>query len=122
VKTLPDLFDLTKEQLLAVKRELPDGSKRGFADTSAENLLGAIRKGANAELPRFLYGSASPRWASRWRSTWRGTSAPSPRCGPRIQEALQRVPGVGPRMAEQIVTFFAEPKNAEMLDRLLAGA
>ena len=55
VESLPDLFDLTREQLLAVKRRLPDGSERGFADKSADNLLSAIEKARDAELSRFLY-------------------------------------------------------------------
>ena len=34
---------------------------------------------------------------------------------------LEEVDGVGPRMSEQIVAFFREPRNAEILDRLLEG-
>ncbi len=37
------------------------------------------------------------------------------------EEALQEVPGIGPRMAEQITAFFREPHNAEILDQLLDG-
>jgi DNA ligase (NAD+) len=36
-------------------------------------------------------------------------------------EALQQVPGIGPRMAEQITAFFGEPHNAAILDQLLDG-
>jgi DNA ligase (NAD+) len=34
-------------------------------------------------------------------------------------ERLQEVPGVGPRMAEAITAFFADPGNAAVLDELL---
>ena len=34
---------------------------------------------------------------------------------------LEEVAGVGPKIAEQIVAFFAEPRNQEMTDRLLDG-
>jgi DNA ligase (NAD+) len=121
VKTLPDLFDLTKEQLLAVKRELPDGSKRGFADISAENLLAAIRKGANAELPRFLYGLGIPEVGSKVALDLARHFGSIEALRAADTEVLQAVPGVGPRMAEQIVAFFCEPKNAEVIDRLLDG-
>jgi len=121
VKTLPDLFDLTKEQLLEVKRELPDGSKRGFADTSAENLLAAIRKGANAELPRFLYGLGIPEVGSKVALDLARHFGSIEALRAADREVLQAVPGVGPRMAEQIVALFAEPKNAEVIDRLLDG-
>ncbi len=36
------------------------------------------------------------------------------------EAALQEVAGVGPRMAEQITTFFREPSNAAILDELTA--
>src|SRR6185503_7761811 len=121
VKTLPDLFDLTKEQLLEVKRELPDGSKRGFADTSADNLLAAIRKGAAAELPRFLYGLGIPEVGSKVAGDLARHFGNIEALRAADEEALQQVPGVGPRMAEQVVAFFAEPKNAEVIDRLLDG-
>ncbi|MGB6000680.1 MAG: BRCT domain-containing protein, partial [Thermoanaerobaculia bacterium] len=37
------------------------------------------------------------------------------------EEELQEVDGVGPKMAEQIVGFFQEPRNNKILDELLAG-
>ena len=37
------------------------------------------------------------------------------------EEQLVEVAGVGPRMSEQIAAFFREPRNAEILDRLLDG-
>src|SRR4029079_15902199 len=37
------------------------------------------------------------------------------------EAAQQEVNGVGPRMAEQIVAFFADAGNAAILDRLLDG-
>ena len=121
VRSLPDLFDLTKEDLLRVKRRLPDGTQRGFADKSADNLLAAIRRAASTELARFLYGLGIPEvgdkvardLARHFRTIEALRAAGS--------EALQEVPGVGPRMAEQIVGFFAEPRNAEVIDRLLDG-
>ena len=37
------------------------------------------------------------------------------------ERELEEVEGIGPRMSEQIATFFREPRNAEILDRLLDG-
>ena len=121
VRSLPDLFDLAKEDLLRVKRTLADGTQRGFADKSADNLLTAIRKAASTELARFLYGLGIPevgdkvaRDLARHFRTIEALRAAS-------AEALQEVPGVGPRMAEQIVGFFADRRNAKVIDRLLDG-
>ena len=35
------------------------------------------------------------------------------------REELEAVDGVGPKIAEQLVTFFADPRNASVLDDLL---
>jgi DNA ligase (NAD+) len=112
VRRLPDLFDLTPEQVEA----LP-----GFAELSGRNLIEGIERASKVELARFLYalgipevGSATARdLAEHFRAfaAIREASA----------EALQEVPGVGPRMAEQVTAFFAEEQNALVLDRLLDG-
>lgn len=110
VRQLPDLFDLRPEQLLPLE---------GFAQKSANKLADALARASHAELPRFLYGLGIPevgvavaRDLARHFGTFR-----------RLREAddaaLQEVPGVGPKMAEQIIGFFHDPKNAEILDELL---
>ncbi len=112
VRQLPDLFELRAEQLLPLE---------GFAQKSAAKLVEALAKAASAaELPRFLYGLGIPevgvavaRDLARHFGTFAGLRAAG-------EEALQAVPGVGPRMSEQILQFFAEPKNAAVLDELTA--
>ena len=37
------------------------------------------------------------------------------------REELEAVDGVGPKIAEQLVAFFDEPRNTSVLDDLLAG-
>lgn len=110
VRQLPDLFDLRAEQLMELE---------GFAQKSATNLVNALKKAAHAEHPRFLYGLGIPevgvavaRDLSRYFGTFAGLRTAD-------AAALQEVPGVGPRMAEQITAFFQEPHNAEVLDALL---
>ncbi len=112
VRALPDLFDLRAEQLLPLE---------GFADKSANDLVAAIEKASNVELPRFLYGLGIPEVGlatARDLSAHFGTFAAIRTAS---EERLQEVRGVGPRMAEQIAAFFAEPHNAEVIDRLLDG-
>ena len=112
VRQLPDLFDLKVEQLQDLD---------GFAAKSATNLVDGIQRASHAELGRFLVGLGIPevgvavarQLARHFRSidALRQTD----------EEALQEVDGVGPRMAEQIVGFFVEPHNEQVLDRLLDG-
>ena len=119
VESLPDLFDLTKEQLLAVKRRLPDGSERGFADKSADNLLAAIEKARDAELSRFLYGLGIPEVGAKVAADLARAFGTLAALRGADEEALQRVPGIGPRMAEQVRGFFADPQNAAVVDELV---
>jgi DNA ligase (NAD+) len=93
----------------------------GFAQKSASKLVEALGKAAaGAELPRFLYGLGIPevgvavaRDLARHFGTFTRLRAAD-------EATLQEVPGVGPRMAEQITAFFREPGNAKVLDELTA--
>lgn len=112
VRQLPDLFDLSAEALVG----LP-----GFAQKSAENLVAGIHRASTPELARFLYalgipevGTAVARDLARHFRSFEAVRRAD-------FVALQQVEGVGPRMAEQITSFFGELHNAEVLDRLLDG-
>ena len=112
VRQLPDLFEIRPEQLIPLE---------GFAEKSANKLVDALKKAASgAELPRFLYGLGIPEVGvavARDLARHFGTFA---RLRAADEEALQEVSGVGPRMAEQITSFFREPTNAAILDELAA--
>jgi DNA ligase (NAD+) len=110
VRQLPELFDLRAEQL----EGLP-----GFAEKSAQKLVEALARAADVELARFLYGLGVPEvGAAVARDLARhfGSFQALRTAGP---EELQQVRGIGPRMSEQIVAFFADPQNAAILDGLL---
>ena len=111
VRELPDVFDLKAEQLVDLE---------GFAEKSAAKLVEALAKAAKTELPRFLYGLGIPevgvavaRDLSRHFQTLDRLRAAG-------EAELQAVPGVGPKMAEQIVAFFHDETNARNLDRLVS--
>ncbi|MEJ2483069.1 MAG: helix-hairpin-helix domain-containing protein, partial [Gemmatimonadota bacterium] len=111
VKRVPDLFELAADQLVELE---------GFAELSANNLVGAIDAARSTELARFLHGLGIPevgvavaRDLARAFGTMDSLRAAD-------EETLEQVDGVGPIMAGRIVEFFAEPHNAENLDRLLS--
>lgn len=112
VRQLPDLFDLTADRIEPLE---------GYAAKSAENLVRGIEEASRVELDRFLFALGIPEvgvtvareLALHFRSFEAIRRA--------SEEELQRVEGVGPRMAEQITAFFAEDRNREVLDRLLDG-
>jgi DNA ligase (NAD+) len=109
VERLPDLLDLTVEQLVELE---------GFAELSAGNLVAAIASASTPELRRFLaalgipeVGGAVSRFLARHFGTLDAIMAAD-------EDALTDVEGVGPIMAARIVAFFAEPHNAENIARL----
>ncbi len=111
VRRVPDLFELTADQLTELE---------GFAELSANNLVAAIDRARSTELARFLHGLGIPevgvavaRDLARAFGTMEALRAAD-------EETLVRVDGVGPIMAGRIVEFFAEPHNAANLDRLLS--
>lgn len=110
VKTVADLYHLTKETLVALER---------MGDKSADNLLAAIEKSKRATLPRFLYalgisqvGEVTAKQLARYFGDLEQLIKAS------IDE-LQAVPDVGPVVAASIHHFFAQPHNREVIDALL---
>jgi DNA ligase (NAD+) len=111
VRRPDEIFDLRPEQLIALE---------GFAQKSADKLVTAIRTAATTDLARFLYGLGIPEVGvsvARDLAAHFGTFAALRAAS---VAALTAVDGVGPKMAEQISGFFADPRNAEGIDRLLA--
>jgi DNA ligase (NAD+) len=111
VHGLPDVFALTTDQLVALE---------GFAEKSATNLVEAIARASHAELHRFLFGLGIPEVgvAVAKDLARHFGSFEAIRCA--ATEELESVHGVGPKMAERISGFFADPRNVAALDRLLA--
>jgi DNA ligase (NAD+) len=110
VRQLPDLFDLRQEQLVPLE---------GFAEKSSQKLVEALARAARVELARFLYGLGVPEVGSsvaRDLARHFGSFAALRAAG---ETELQQVHGVGPRMSQQIVAFFGDPRNAAILDALL---
>jgi len=112
VTHLPDLFDLGAEDFEALE---------GYAEVSARKLAQAVRDASEPDLPRFLYALGVPEVGgavARDLARHFGTIE-------RIRHAeideLVEVDGIGEVMARQIHDFFAEPRNARVLDALLDG-
>ena len=111
VKRVPDLFELTADQL----KELD-----GFAELSASNLVTAIDAARSTELARFLYGLGIPEVGVAVARDLARAFGSMEALRAADEERLVQVDGVGPIMAGRIVEFFAEPHNEENLDRLLS--
>jgi DNA ligase (NAD+) len=112
VRTLPELYTLGVAKLAALER---------MADRSAANLVAAIEKSKSTTLARFLFAlgirhvgeSTAKDLARHFGSVDRLMDA--------SVEQLLEVDDVGPVVAQSIRSFFEQPHNREVVERLLAA-
>ena len=109
VRSLPDLYRLTLEQLSGLER---------MAEKSALNLLAALEKAKSTTLARCLFalgirqiGEATAKDLAKHFGTLDAIIAAS-------EEQLLAVNDVGPIVALSIRTFFDQPHNLEVLAQL----
>lgn len=109
VGSLPDLYRLTKEQLLTLDK---------FGDKKADNLLAAIQASKSQTLQRLIIGLgikgigevAARKLAQKYGNLEALSKA--------SYDELQQLEGVGPNLAESIVEWFKLETNQEVLVQL----
>ncbi|GGY96734.1 NAD-dependent DNA ligase LigA [Pseudoduganella plicata] len=128
VHSVADLYKLTLDDLLKMKRladerdgTTPETVKQGKVPTKwADNLLQAIEASKKPPLERMLFALGIRHVGESTGKTladWLGQFA----LIRRAPAALLRVlPDIGGTVAESIADFFAEPKNQQAIDALLA--
>ena len=109
VRSLPDLYRLTKEQLLELD---------GFADKSASNAIDAIELSKRTPFSRVLLGLNIPDvgWVTA-QSLARHFGSVD-KLAAATQEEIVEVEGIGPERAEAIVEWFADKENLRLVDEL----
>ena len=109
VRSLPDLYRLTKEQLLELE---------GFADKSASNAIEAIELSKRTPFSRVLLGLNIPDvgWVTA-QSLARHFGSVD-KLAEASQEDVIEVEGIGPERAERIVEWFAEDENRALVEEL----
>ena len=103
---------------------------KGWGDTSARNLFDAIHRARIVSLDRFIYalgirqvGEATARLLARHyrtRRNWCRSMEAASDPDSEARKDLLSINGIGESMAEDIVSFFREPQNQEVLDKLCA--
>jgi DNA ligase (NAD+) len=109
VRSLPDLYRLTKEQLLELD---------GFAEISASNTIEAIAASRRLPLGRVLFGLNIPDvgWVTAQSlARYFGTIE---RLAAATQEEVMECEGIGPERAEAIVEWFADEDNRALVAEL----
>jgi len=125
IKTPADIFRL---KAMDSEQKSPLADCEGWGDLSAKNLFKAIAARREITLERFIYalgirrvGVATARLlAKNYESleNWRAAMATAEDRESAAYQALRDIDGVGPGVADDILKFFTEPRNAAMLDAL----
>jgi len=109
VKDFGDLYDLTLDDLVGLER---------MAEKSAENLLLAIEESKRRPLARLIaalailhVGTTAADLLARQFGSLDALAGAS-------EEDLQAVEGVGPVMARSVSTFFRNPQNQKVIEKL----
>ena len=110
ISSVQDLFNLEKEKLSALER---------MGEKSAQNLLSAIEKSKQTTFSRFIFslgirevGEATAAALADYYDDLSALITTN-------NEELQNIDDVGPVVAENIMTFFAQDHNREVIEALI---
>ena len=110
VNSILDIYSLTEEQVAALDR---------MGKKSAANLVAAIARSRRTTLARFLFALGIRDVGEATAHTLATHFGKVEALRAADDEALQEVPDVGPIVAKEILAFFSEAHNREVLDGLV---
>ena len=109
VTGIPDLYRLTKEQLLELD---------GFGEISAQNAVDAIAASKSTPFFRVLFGLNIPQVGYVTAQNLARHFGSVDRLLEASQEEIQEVEGIGPDRAEAIAEWFADDENRALVEEL----
>jgi DNA ligase (NAD+) len=109
VRSLPDLYRLTKEQLLELD---------GFAEISATNTINSIAASKQIPFKRVLFGLNIPDVGWVTAENLARHFGDVDRLANATQEEIMECEGIGPERAEAIAEWFADDDNKRLIDEL----
>jgi DNA ligase (NAD+) len=109
LRSMPDLYRLTKEQLVDVE---------GYGEISASRAIEAIQRSRDQPFYRILFGLNIPKvgWVLAQNLTRHFGSVEALMAA--SQEQLEEVEGFGPDRAELVAEWFADADNRRLVDEL----
>ena len=111
VRSLPELYRLTKEQLLELD---------GFGEISATNALTSIEASKQIPFRRVLFGLNIPDVGWVTAQNLARHFGDVDRLANASQEEIMECEGIGPERAEAIAEWFADDDNKRLVDELRA--
>jgi DNA ligase (NAD+) len=111
VRSIPDLYRLTREQLLELD---------GFQEKSASNSIASIEASKQVPFHRVLFGLNIPDVGWVTAQTLARHFGSADVLAKATQEDIQEIDGMGPLRAESIVEWFAEEDSLRLIEELRA--
>jgi len=105
-----DIYALRFEDLLKLDK---------IKEKSAGNLLSAIEKSKKTTLGRFIYALGIRHVGEYTAAILADHFSEIQRLAGATEEALLAVDGIGPQIAESVITYFEDPRNRKRIERLL---
>ena len=113
VREFADLFQLENHREEIISME-------GFGEKSFENLKASLEKARTTTLPRFVYGlGIAGIGAANARVLCRAFDYDFDRLRHADREELEQIEGIGPVIADGILTYFKSERNTGEVDRML---
>jgi DNA ligase (NAD+) len=109
LRSMPDLYRLTKEQLLGLE---------GFQERSATNVLASIEASKGQPFSRVLFGLNIPDVGWVTAQNLARHFGVVDRLLDATQEEIQEVDGIGPDRAESIAEWFSDEQNRALVQEL----
>ena len=110
VHDIADLYKLEVKALCKLER---------MAEKSASNLVSALEKSKNTTLARFIFALGIHNIGETTALTLANNLTSLENIMAADEETLLAIPDVGPVVAENIITFFKQTHNQEVIDKLL---
>lgn len=111
IKSIADLYRLKKEDLLTLEK---------FGEKKAQNLLNAIEKSKNCDLPSFVYALGIPNIGKKTATDLAKTFKSLERIKKAAFEELTAIQDIGDIVARSVLEFFNEEKIINSINELLA--
>jgi DNA ligase (NAD+) len=109
IHDVADLYYLKKEQLLGLER---------MGEKSATNLINAIEASKNNSLERLLFGLGIRHVGAKAAKTLAQHFETMDRLMNTTFEELTAIHEIGEKMADSIVTYFAQPEAKQLIEKL----
>ncbi len=126
IRTAPDIFTLERRQQTALAKL---ENREGFGRTSVRKLFEAINSRRSIALNRFIFalgirhvGETTAKLLARAYGTYQSFAEAMEAAAPQHGDAwneLNAVEGIGEVVATSIVEFYKEPRNRDVISRLL---